>query len=233
MGSFTPTEQITRRNVSLEINSPEGCMNSADKRRTKLLFQDHEIPQAEWFMASSFDELLEKLNETDWKHGCIAKRYNSSKGNGIFLIEDFSNIDGFKEFTGNNERELEKFIFEKYYTYTKEYRLHCDKWNGVFYACRKMLKADAEVRWHRHDDNSVWILEDNEAFMKPENWDEICSACVRALDALSLDIGAFDIKVSKNGDFIIMECNSAPGLGEIGLQKYEEEITNIVNANTI
>lgn len=238
MGSTTPTNAITSRPVFLEINQPQGCRNSSDKRTTKVLFQEANnagitIPQAEFFIVNTFDEVLAELRrhfevDRDWRHGCIAKRYNSSKGNGLFLINTLDDFNAFKEFVHNNEREVSKFVFEKYYTYTKEYRLHVDKWFGCFYANRKMLLEDARVRWHRHDDNSVWVLEENPLFDTPETWDKIKEACVNALNVLGLDMGAFDIKVSRTGAFIIMECNSAPGLGAVALEKYAEELNKIV-----
>ena len=98
-----------------------------------------------------------------------------------------------------------------------------------------MLKQDAEVRWHRHENNSVWILEDNEMFDKPSNWDTVINDCIRALKALNLDIAAFDIKIQtskhKNPKYIILESNSAPALGEYGLQKYKQLLTQYVNEN--
>ena len=44
------------------------------------------------------------------------------------------------------------------------------------------------------------------------------------LEALKLDIGAFDIKVAADGRFFIMECNSAPGLGQIGLENTKKNL---------
>ena len=55
------------------------------------------------------------------------------------------------------------------------------------------------------------------------------------LKALNLDIAAFDVKVQTNKykypKFIILESNSAPALGEYGLQKYKQLLTQYVNEN--
>ena len=165
-----------------------------------------------------------------WDTGIIAKRYNSSKGNGLFRITDEDSLNDF--LNGKNDLEIKKWIFERFSTYTKEYRLHITK-DGCFYACRKMLKNDAEVRWHRHDENSVWITEGNELFHKPSTWDAIVEDCVKALKSVGLDIAAFDIKVQSDNvrepKHLILECNSAPGLGEIGLNKYREKLTELIN----
>ena len=96
-----------------------------------------------------------------------------------------------------------------------------------------MLKRDAKVRWHRHNVNSVWILEENPLFDKPTNWDSIVSSCIDALNAVGLDVAAFDVKVQSNKykepKYIILESNSAPSLGEIGIEKYKETLRNIIN----
>ena len=98
-----------------------------------------------------------------------------------------------------------------------------------------MLKQDADVRWHRHENNSVWILENNELFNKPNNWDNIVEDCIKALKALHLDIAAFDIKVQtntqENPKYIILESNSAPALGTYGIQQYKQMLTSYINEN--
>lgn len=94
-----------------------------------------------------------------------------------------------------------------------------------------MLRDDAEERWHRHDNNSVWILEENELFDKPSNWDIIVAECVKAMTSVGLDISAIDIKVSKHAEpkFIILETNSAPSLGLITTEKYISKLQEIVD----
>mgnify|MGYP002764499577 FL=1 len=98
-----------------------------------------------------------------------------------------------------------------------------------------MLRRDAEERWHRHDNNSVWIVEENPQFDKPTNWDTIVAECIKALNAVGLDIAAIDVKVqsaNKGQDpkFIILETNSAPSLGERTTEEYINKLTQIVNA---
>jgi D-alanine-D-alanine ligase-like ATP-grasp enzyme len=57
-------------------------------------------------------------------------------------------------------------------------------------------------------------------FNKPKNWKDIIVNVKQAMDAVGLDIGAVDIRTKKDGDFIILETNSAPGLAEIGIAMY-------------
>lgn len=231
MGSVTPTEKITSRTDYLEINSPDSCKISGDKILMKQCFIENEIPTAEYAIIGQNENIEEFKSRlinlfSQWKK-MIIKHKHSSKGNGIYFIESVDDLNQWL-----NDNRPDNFVFEKYYTYSKEYRLHVDDTNGCFYTCRKMLKNDADVRWHRHENNSVWILEDNEMFDKPDNWDAIVQDCMKAIKSVGLNIGAVDIKVQthkNNPRYIILETNSAPALGEIGIEKYKEELINYIN----
>ena len=233
MGSTTPTEEITHRRNYIEINTADACRISGDKILMKRRFKHGHVRTPAFYMMKndSIEGLKARTKHRleKWPAGIIAKRRNSSKGNGLALIKTIEDFDSF--IAGKSIRELRAWIFERYSTYTREYRLHITK-NGCFYACRKMLRSDATVRWHRHDENSVWITEENELFDKPANWDDIVTDCINALKSVGLDIAAFDIVVQRaNGDnpkWLILECNSAPGLGAIGLSKYTEELNKII-----
>lgn len=222
LGSVTPTSKITKCKNPIEINTAEACKLSGDKILMKSRFKHAKVNTAEYFTINAIysHRVLHYLEK--WKT-IIVKYKHSSQGNGIWLLqneEDYYNW--INEHCYDNPKH---FVFEKYYTYSKEYRLHVTK-DGCFCAARKMLKHDAEVRWHRHSNNSVWILEDNPMFDKPHSWNIITEHCVNALKSLKLDICCFDIKVQKNTNenpkFIILESNSAPALGEYTLQKYKE-----------
>lgn len=228
LGSITPTEEIFPRGVALnkpivEINTAEACHNSGDKILMKQCFTRCGVKNAEWNILNNYDGIA---------FPSIIKHKNSCKGQGIYYIENQNNLDKFMEEHDN----LQNYIIEDYKNYSKEYRLHVTK-DGCFYACRKMLKEDAEERWHRHDMNSVWIMEENPLFEKPSNWDLIVEECVKALNAVGLDIGACDIKVQSeknkdrggNPDFIILEINSGPSMGEVTLVKYEEQLRRLIN----
>jgi glutathione synthase/RimK-type ligase-like ATP-grasp enzyme len=96
-----------------------------------------------------------------------------------------------------------------------------------------MLIEGKGDRWHRHADNSVFILENNELFDKPSNWDDIVESCVNALKAIGLDIACFDVKVQKNNvdypKYILLESNSAPCLKDVGIQAYKKQLIKIIN----
>lgn len=221
LGSTTPTADIfpgirLPREV-VEINSVRACKISGNKTLMKQAFDSAEVKTAEWGEVTA-----------EWdKFPAIIKHNHSSKGNGIYYIED---AEALREWLRTHNAA--NHIIEKYYTYSKEYRLHVTK-DGCFYTCRKMLRHDAEERWHRHDSNSVWIVEENPDFAKPNNWDEIVAECVKAIEAVGLDIAAVDVKVQsrtgENPKFIILETNSAPSLGERTVREYKAKLTAMLN----
>jgi len=228
-GSRTPTSEafpntFGKRRI-VEVNTPEACHNSGDKILMKQLFKDAGVITAEYAVLS---------DDAEWSiFPAIIKHRNSCKGKGIFYVENADQLLGYiATLTPNGN-----YIIERYHNYPKEYRLHVTK-DGCFYTCRKMLKSDAEDRWHRHDTNSVWIMEENVAFDKPKNWDDVISECVKALNACKLDVGACDIKIqSEKGklsgfipSFIILEINSAPAFGQVTLEKYRAELPKIIQS---
>jgi hypothetical protein len=134
-------------------------------------------------------------------------------------------------------KDLSNYIFEKYYNYAREYRLHVTK-DENFLSWRKLRKSDAKDRWYFNSDNCVWISEDNPSFDKPVNWEEIQKHAILACKSVGLDICAVDIRVQssldddsgkrKNCDFIILETNSAPSLGKIGTESYYKQILKLI-----
>ncbi len=223
-GSFTATKDIFKGDIDnvIEINTVEACQVSNSKIEMKAAFvlanEVHwgtYIPTAEW----DFGDGIANWNAFP----AIIKHEHSSGGKGIYYIKDQKDLD---DFVAKHEARLDSYIIEKYYTYSKEYRVHVGK-DGVFHAIRKMLKEEAEERWHRHMSHCVAILPENELFAAPNNWDAICAACEEAIEAVGLDLGAVDVKVQTtldNPKFIILETNSAPSLGEITMIKYEEQL---------
>lgn len=209
----------------IEVNTAESCHNSGDKIIMKKCFDEAQVKTAKWMVLSDVTD--ENFNTFP----LIIKHRNSCKGEGIYYVEKKEDLDKYK----NELRPNSSYIIEEYKSFVKEYRLHVTE-DGCFYTCRKMLKSDAEDRWHRHDSNSVWIMEENPAFDKPKNWDDVISECVKALKSVGLTVGACDIKIqSEKGkrndyipEFIILEVNSAPSMGEVTLVKYREELPKII-----
>jgi len=245
-GSLTElTDKASLQGNRIELNSKEAIKNSSCKLRMKRCFTDFNVKTASWFRLSKAGyggyEIINhngaalSVDFSTLEYPIISKSHFGSRGNGNKMHKSQKELQEWM--IGKN---LENYIFEKFVNYNKEYRLHCTK-NGCFYACRKMLKTefkDHPNAWQRHDDNCVWILEENENFDKPSNWDEIINQCVNAVVSCGLDFGACDLKVQNNYnlkankrnncDFIVIEVNSAPSFGTVTLEKYRKELPKLL-----
>ena len=215
----------------IEINSIESIQNSASKFRMKDCFKKLDVKTAEFFKVSEVNEAI-----ATWDiFPLVAKINFGSRGTGMVKIDTIEQLEDFLIDT----KDLSRYYFERFYNYSREYRLHIDS-EECFYTCRKMIKSDTpeDKRWFKNDSNSVWIMEENEFFDKPSNWDIIVKECIKALLSVGLDVGACDVRVQseKTGkgnqreeiDFIIVEINSAPSFGDVTSKKYLTQIPKIL-----
>lgn len=242
LGSTTEVDGTVEDGGNIvEINSIEGIRNSSDKKRMKDCFMNADAKTAEWFIVDNSGRFQKQLNDgtskqvskDDLPYPIVAKHRRGSRGTGNYKLDTRAKLDAFLQ-----GKTVSDYIFEKFYTYSREYRAHVTS-EGCFYTCRKMLKDGTaqENKWQRHDDNCVWIREENELFDKPSTWNNIIADCVKCLEALGLDIGAFDIKVQSAKDkkgvkrpspeWIIIESCSAPSFGEVTAQKYIEVLPKL------
>lgn len=230
-------------NKVIEINTVQAIKNSASKLLMKQCFTREGVRTADWwsnrnghFYKSDITNLGNPTFITELPYPIISKSLHGSRGEGNVKHDTQQQLEAWMR--GKN---LSNFIFEKYYNYSREYRLHVTE-DGCFYACRKMLRDGTpdSQRWFRNDSNSVWILQENASFDQPLNWNEIVTECVKALRATTLDIAGFDVKVQSrldgngrvrtNPEFIVIESNSACSHGDITTVKYKEELNKLLNS---
>ena len=231
----------TESDGRLEINTVEAVKNSASKLLMKQKFTEAGVKTADWFTFSNYlfypnGDLT--LGGTDQTRGIetieypiVAKSLFGSRGIGNTKINNQEELEAWLP-----NKNLNNYIFEQFVKMTREYRLHVTKF-GCFYTCRKLVKNDApEDTWQKHDDVCNWVLEENPSFKKPKNWDAIVADCIKAKDALGLDICAFDVGVQgakdgverENPEWIIFESCSAPSFGAVTGQKYIEILPKLL-----
>lgn len=218
LGSRTSTEACFpgRRDI-IEVNTVASIENSRDKLKMKECFSRFDVPQAEWF---TLDQVpITRMADFPY----VGKQIVGFKGHGMRLIE---NVDQLREFirTHNNS-----YFIEKFYNFAREYRIHATR-DHAFLSWRKLRRADATERWFFNSTNCNWVGESHELFQRPDNWLELEAAAVNAVRAVGLDIGAVDIRVQSrnNPDYIVCEVNSAPALGDAGVEAYRNEIRSII-----
>lgn len=244
LGSTTDEpDTVTNGGRRIECNTIEAVQTASNKLRMKRAFNDNEVKTADWYtiheIGGGHDIRVEfnpdlNISLSELTFPIIAKHIYGSRNNGNVKLDTLEELEDWIP-----GKTLSNYIFEKFYNYSREYRLHVTS-DGCFYTCRKMLKRDVEEdqRWFRNDSNSVWMIEDNELFDKPVNWDDVIEHSARALNAVGLDIGAVDLKIQsrfdskdrvrESPDFIVLEINSAPSFGEITAEKYINEIPKVL-----
>lgn len=237
-------------NPRVECNSVEAVKTSANKLLMKRAFSNinNNVVTADWYTSTNgsvfrcLDQGNITLGASELTYPIVAKHVHGSRGEGNYLLKTQAELTSWL-----HGKTLQNYIFEKFYDYSREYRLHVTK-DGCFYSCRKMLKEETpkENRWFRNDSNSVWIKQFDDAgklksdFDQPVNWKAIVAESVKALEAVGLDIGAIDVRVQsakdkkgvarKDPKFIILETNSAPSFGDVTLEKYEDEVPRVLLA---
>lgn len=225
LGSLTPTSKAfpTTRDV-VEINTVEAIQNSRDKLRMKECFSKLKVPQAEWW--SSYQALAQ---DKKIPYPIVVKRICGFQGHGMELINDTTELQTWFTKHGN----AEGWYFERFYNYAREYRLHVAREVGVFMQWRKLRTAEAKERWFFNSANSNWVGEDHKLFDKPKCWKAMEKAAIDCITSTGLDIGACDIRVQSAKEdspkFIVCEINSAPALGEYGIEKYKEVIKQLID----
>jgi len=239
LGSLTPVEEITGIRDVIEINKPEAIEISRDKKLMKEAFTKVGVKTANWWIYNNGEFSFQTTGESISKsinaleYPILSKSRTGQGGSGNTLHRDQKSLEDWMK--GKN---LSNYIFEEFYNYAREYRLHVTQ-EGTFLVWRKMRKSDAKDRWYFNSDNCVWIGEENPLFDKPVNWDECVQQCVLALKSVGLDIGAVDIRIQssedkdgnkrKTCDFIVLETGSAPALGTVGSEFYYKEIVKLIN----
>lgn len=211
LGSTTP---LVSKYKYLELNTIEGVKTSGNKIAMKRAFDKAIISHSEWISSSNKAAIYEFLAIHKI---LIAKHKHSSKGKNIYYIDSLKALDELC-----NKVNIGDFVFEKYYFFPNEYRVHIDVNHGCFYACKKVLKPDADVEWHKHADNSVFVLV-TEDMKLPICWKSMIEECIVALKTMKLTIACFDILCS-NDNYIIVESNTAPSLASYGITYYSNHL---------
>jgi len=229
LGSLTPLGKVfpNRRDV-VEINTVEAIQNSRGKIRMKDCFSKLDIPQAEWW---SFEK---EFDSNKFPYPIVLKRIFGFKGHGMALINNKKEFDSWY----SQHKNHHDYFIEKFYNYAREYRIHVASGNiGCFMSWRKLRRQDSKERWFFNSSNCNWVSDQHELFDKPKCWKQMEAAAICCIKSTGLDIGAVDIRVQSNEHdnpkFIVCEINSAPALGEIGIIKYKEIITNLINSKNV
>jgi D-alanine-D-alanine ligase-like ATP-grasp enzyme len=218
-------------NTRIQINTPQAVMNSSSKLLMKQCFRQANVKTANWyiydrgaFFLYDYDEGSYEKSVNELKYPIIAKSHYGSRGLGNTKLDTLEQLKSW--LIGKN---TDNYIFEEYFNGSREYRFHVSI-EGVFLTWRKLRRNDTpnEQRWFFNNQTCNWVSEQHELYNKPKTYDEICNECLKALNSVGLDIGACDVRVNKEGEFIIVEINSAPSMAEQTTIAYKAELTKLI-----
>lgn len=236
----------------LVINTPAAVVRSADKLKTKNIWKDFQIPFIREFtphnalvVRSSFFD-IGKIRRYGFP--VLAKLTNASRGRGLVYIRD---EDALIEFLSDRSIDKTNYFYEKFFTATSEYRVHCSPHlidrryefvinrgdetmrivseNGCFLAVKKLMATEAHQNAMAEGGYVTRNMSDNvyfsTRFNKPRGWDNMIQEAVMAIDVLGLDFGFIDVMYNTtSGVYVFSESGSNPGMGRL---QDDEDITNI------
>lgn len=231
LGSTT----VPSTKFDVEINSVESIQKSANKLLMKEAFDAHGVATADWFTyeIDSFfprgDVGNKPIPLADMPYPIIMKNIYGSRGEGNTKCDTPEQLQA----AMRKAKDLKNYIFEKFYNFAKEYRLHVSIL-GVFLVWRKLRKSDTpeDQRWYFNNANCNWVSPAHELFDCPVNMVEAKEEALKALKAVGLTIGGVDLRIQTKGTspkFIVVEINSACSQAELTAESYVAEFNKIVN----
>lgn len=231
LGSTTvPTTKF-----DIEINTVDSIQKSSNKLLMKEAFDRNGVATADWFTMegdhfySRGDVGNKAVRLEDLPYPIIMKNIFGSRGEGNTKCDTPEQLAA----SLRKAKTSKNYIFEKFYNFAKEYRLHVSIL-GVFLVWRKLRRSDTpeSERWYFNNSNCNWVSPSHELFDCPINMVEVQNEAVKALNAVGLTIGGVDLRIQSKGNspkFIVVEINSACSQAEMTSESYINEFNKIVN----
>lgn len=190
------------------LNRPEHVNFVLDKlkffNRAKLL----NISTPAW--TTSKEEVRRDIHASEGKAKWLARTIlNGHEGAGIVVCDNHLDI-------------VDAPLYTKYIPKKHEYRVHVFA-GRVIQAAKKVLKKSVDPKTANftvRNSANGFVFQKN-GFELP---DSVSSLAINAVQAFSLDFGACDIIVGKNGSAILLEINTAPGIEGSTVKAYAEAI---------
>lgn len=238
--------------TGLTINVPAAVAKSANKLKTKDIWKDFQIPFIRNFIPHN--NLIVRGSFFDigtirhFGFPVLAKLIDGSRGRGLVYIRD---EDALIEFLSDRSVDKTNYFYEKFFTATSEYRVHCSPHlrdrryefvinrgeetmrivseNGCFLAVKKLMATEAHQNAMAEDGYVTRNMSDDvyfsTRFNKPRGWDNMIREAVMAIDVLGLDFGFIDVMYNtESGQYVFSESGSNPGMGRL---QDDTDITNI------
>lgn len=203
-GKVLPDAVLAMINRRVRITHVQGHANvvlASNKLDAFRVFAANNIQTVEW----TADQAVAAAWKADRKTVVVRNKLTGHSGDGILIIEKDSDA-----------AVPRAPLYTKYLFKVKEFRVHVVN-GAAIDVQRKIRDPDREpTDWkvRSHDNGFIYAREGLEQVEAREQ------LAIRAVAALGLDFGAVDIIESKDGQFYVLEVNTAPGLEGQTLANY-------------
>jgi len=191
------------------VNNWNGIRNSTQKKKMRKLFEEGGVPTPTW--SSDISDF------SDDDYPLLLRRSGSMGGNNIVLIERPIQTDDEHNMVRKILAEDSRAYLCKYWYKEQEFRVHIVNGEAIF-----QVEKIPRTNPHRALKQSIWNVGD--LWMYSSNTDvrdDLVDVSVKAVHCLGLDFGAVDL-MTKGGEVMILEVNSAPGLQKRSRRKYAD-----------
>lgn len=123
-------------------------------------------------------------------------------------------------------------LYVKYIRKEKEYRLHVFKGQVIdLVEKRRRSNFESNPAYNKYirSYEQGWVMARDGVSVS----NEVKAEAVKAVTALGLDFGAVDLVLNREGQPVILECNTAPGIQGTTLQSYKRAIESWLNSVSI
>lgn len=197
------------RAIGPVFNESIAVRHAADKTDALPLMRIYQVPVPEHTV--THDVALGWLNEGS-KVVCRTIT-NGHSGRGIVVVKPGQEL-------------IHAPLYTKYFTKAEEYRVHVCNGIAFDWSQKKLRNGARDVEGHspyiRNHANG-WIFA--RCDVNPPN--SVLNASIRAVSIMGLHFGAVDVAINEDGEVVVFEVNTAPGLEGTTLQKYIEQISRL------
>lgn len=195
------------------LNTPEAIRTASNKLKSFQAFKEASVN-----IPTFFTDKEEAFDYVDnGKIVVCRQKLTGSKGEGIVIAR-------------TKEEVVDAPLYVLYSRKKWEYRLHVINGEVVHVQQKRRLSAaELQVRGIEFREPLIRNLTNGYIFSQELDhnqssnvYGEMVSESKKAVSSLSLDFGAVDVIVRRNGEVKVLEVNTAPGLEGTTLQKYKE-----------
>lgn len=200
------TERFPATKYKLELNTAEAVGNATNKKRMLELLDAAEIPVPEF--SSNLDDMARLCDED---------------GN-VYIRNKYGVVRYANDFNPTTDSYYTKPVPNK----RREYRVHV--FNGkVIGIYEKVPLTEERPKLFKSDTCSFKRKDPEVCLLNKDNQD----VCIKAVAALGLLFGGVDVIRDKDKNISICEVNSAPGLNDLNINRWVEEIKNYARENNL